>query len=218
MTTYRHISASPIGLIQQVAVQYVTHGYWFYVRGEVPLDKSPEQVDVKLLDQYGIAISRWARARRKKRGLANVHYIRFGRVFVMLATGGQHDFFQQESQSICDVRRKPLRLFGHSIGYRLGRDGKRHASVRIEASEYNQLKAWLEEIATRRSAKKVEQIFRSLGYARYAPVRSQLACLLRAVNRRRKKAGFELLDPSCVRIRRRVLRPFETSDVRSLVD
>ena len=36
------------GFVQQLAVAYVQHGYRFYVTGQIPEDKDPEQVDRKL--------------------------------------------------------------------------------------------------------------------------------------------------------------------------
>jgi len=43
----------------------------------------------------------------------------------------------------------------------------------------------------------------------YAPVRRQLLNLLRGINRVRQQAGFEALPPTCLRLRRRVVRPFD---------
>jgi hypothetical protein len=43
----------------------------------------------------------------------------------------------------------------------------------------------------------------------YAPIRRQFLNLLRAVNRARKAAGFELLPKEVLPLRRRVVRPFD---------
>ena len=66
--TYRYEAQSIAGFVQQLAVAYVQHGYWFYVTGQVPERKCPLAVDAELLDRYEIAISSWARARRKRQG------------------------------------------------------------------------------------------------------------------------------------------------------
>ena len=86
---YRCVTTSLSGFVQQLACNVLPHGYWFYVMGIVPDAKSPESVDAKLLDKYGIAISRQQRARRKLAGTANLHYLRLGRVWILLAT---HEF------------------------------------------------------------------------------------------------------------------------------
>jgi glycosyltransferase involved in cell wall biosynthesis len=54
---YRCEATSVEGFVQQVAVQYLRHGYWFYVSGRIPAGKDPRGVDQKLIDKYGIAVS-----------------------------------------------------------------------------------------------------------------------------------------------------------------
>lgn len=112
---YRCRAVSLAGFIQQLAVAYVAHGYWFYARGWIPIDKDPEAIDRKLIDRYGIDVSKWERARRKRAGLANLHYLRFGRTFVLIATHGQHWFFEAEAKAIRDIRRVPFKLGGQPL-------------------------------------------------------------------------------------------------------
>jgi hypothetical protein len=87
---YRCIASSPEGLVQQVAVCYMRHGYWWYVTGRIPKGKDPAAVDAKLIEKYGIALTDRQRAYRKKRGLANMQYIRYRDWFLLLATEGHH--------------------------------------------------------------------------------------------------------------------------------
>ena len=117
---YRCVATSVEGFVQQLAVAYVTHGYWFYVAGEIPEGKDPAAVDRKIVERYGIAISKWARARRKRQVLANLQYLRYERTFVLVATKGRHDFFERESGSVRDIRRVPIKFAGYSIGWRTG--------------------------------------------------------------------------------------------------
>ncbi|MGD8450896.1 MAG: hypothetical protein PVJ57_03680 [Phycisphaerae bacterium] len=192
------------GFIQQLAVAYVAHGYWFYVPGWIPLDKDAEAVDRKLIEKYGIDISKWERARRKKAGLANLHYLRHGRTFILIATHGQHRFFEEEANMIRDIRRSPFKIGGYSVSHRNG-----HASVRIAQASYNRLKIYLTDLGSRRSAEHMENEFRMLHYEPYAPIRRQLLTVHRAVNRARKQAGFEPVPLECLRLKRRIYRPFE---------
>ena len=53
--------------------------------------------DAEYSATYDIDVSKWARVRRKKQGLANVHYLRFGQFYVILATHGLHAFFAAEA-------------------------------------------------------------------------------------------------------------------------
>src|SRR5262245_57075531 len=113
---YRHIAASESTFVRQLAVSYVGRGFWFYVSGVIPEGKDPLKTDEKLMRRYLVGISKWARARRKKAGLGNVHYLRHGRFFVLLASHGAHRFFLEEDFNDC--RRVPIRAFGYSVSYR----------------------------------------------------------------------------------------------------
>ncbi|MFN0135702.1 MAG: hypothetical protein ACKVS9_06240, partial [Phycisphaerae bacterium] len=144
---YRCETTSVEGFVQQLAVAYITHGYWFYVAGKIPEGKDPAAIDAKLIERYGIAISKWVRCRRKKQGLANMQYLRYERFFLLLATKGRHDFFERECASFCDVRRVSIKFAGYSIGCRKGQDGRWHASVRINPQEYMSLRACVIDMA-----------------------------------------------------------------------
>jgi hypothetical protein len=200
---YQSESISVEGFVQQLAVSYLANGYWFYVTGQIPEGKDPAKVDEKLVARYQIDLSKWARARRKRAGFANLQYLRFGRFFVLLATHGVHSFFEEEATSIRDARKTPIRFRGYSISYRSG-----HPHVRIELAEFKRLKAYFLEIAVHRSADSLERELGSLPFEPYAPVRRQLLAVLRAVNRERKRAGFEPVPKTCFRFVRRVCRPF----------
>ena len=207
---YRCEAKSIEGFVRQLAVAYVGHGYWFYVTGWIPLDKAPETIDRKIIGQYGIDASRWTRARQKKRGLARVQYLRFGRFFVIIATHGQHAFFAAEAKTIKDIRETPIHFHRYSIGYRPGwKSDKWHPSVRIDANCYSQLEARFEDLALRREVEGLSAEFRRLPFEPWAPVRRQLWRLLRLVNEKRKAANLELVPLTAVNLRRRPIRPFE---------
>ena len=201
---YRAVATSLPGFVQQIAVSYVANEYFFYVTGSVPEAKDPTAVDRKLVARYGVDVSKWTRARRKKTGEAGVQYIRFRRLFVVMATHGQHRFFEDEGSQVRDLRRVPLKVEGYAISYRDGR-----VVVRIARDEYRLLKAYFVHIALRRSAEDLADEFQSVPYVPYAPVRGQLLCVWRAVNRSRKLAGFEPVPRVCVPALRPILRPFD---------
>jgi hypothetical protein len=205
---YRHIATSEAGFVQQLAVGYVNHGYWFYVTGCVPDHKQPELIDQKLIEKYDIAVSKWVRARRKRQGQANVHYLRHNQFFVLIATKGVHRIFEEERTVIRDVRREPIRFAGYSIGYKLGADRKWHSSVRVHPIEYNLIKSNCLGVATQRSVEGLRAEFERIPFEPYAPVRRQLLNILRAVNRDRRRAGFEPVPVTAVRLRRKSVRPF----------
>lgn len=212
---YRCVASSPEGLVQQVAVCYLRHGYWWYVTGRIPAAKDPAAIDRKLIAKYEIALTDRQRADRKRRGLANMQYIRYGNWFLLLVTAGHHRFKQEERNQIRDCRRHPIRFEGYSISYRRsgitpagGGQQKWHACVRIDAPTYRQLKAFFLERACHRSAENLSRDFARVPYSRFAPVRRQLLTLLRRVNESRQHAGFEPVAQSTLRLRRQVVQPF----------
>lgn len=215
---YRCVATSPEGLVQQVAVSYLRHGYWWYVTGRIPNGKLPELIDQKLLDKYGIALTERQRAYRKSRGLANLQYIRYQGWFLLLATEGNHPFKQHEQHQIRDCRRHPIRFEGYSLSYRRGGatpkgggEPKWHACVRIESTTYKEIKAFLLKRACHRSVENLTEDFRRIPFARYAPIRRQLLHVHRAVNRARSQMGYEPVPVSALCLRRQIARPFAES-------
>jgi hypothetical protein len=202
---YRTEATTVAGFIQQLAVGYVRNGYFFYVTGRVPGHKDPAAVDAKLVGRYAAGLSKWARARRKGAGAANTQYLRHDRFFVLLSTHGEGTFFAEEGGAVRDVRRVPIKYAGYAVGYSGG-----HVQVRIERGRYLSLKAHLCQLATRRTAEEVARAVRDeLRFEPYAPVRSQSLAVLRAVNQARALAGLPEVPRSCLRFRRRVVRPFD---------
>ncbi len=202
--SYRCVATSIGGFVQQLAVCYMRHGYWFYVTGSIPSRKNPSSIDQKLIQKYGIDLSKYTRARKKRNGQASIQYLRYDRFFLLAATHGHHHFFEEEGKNFRDARRYPIHFHGYSIGWRAG-----HPRVSIERSTYKDLKAYFLELALHRKADRLAAELHALPYEPYAPVRSQLLCILRAVNRSRKKAGFKAVPSSCLRFKRHIYRPFE---------
>jgi hypothetical protein len=207
---YRCETKTIEGFVQQVAVNYVGRGYYFYVTGVIPERKDARAIDRKIISQYGIDERKWTRARRKKGGLANLQYIRHGRFFVILATHGKHAFFEEEKGVLKDIRETPLKFASYAIGYRGG-----HPSVRIERGTYLELKAHFLGMALW-SREKLERLFWNFPFEPWAPVRKQRGTIFRRVNERRRLAGFEQLDYSCLRMRRIISTPFEESGSQSI--
>jgi hypothetical protein len=212
MADYRCEAPTVEGFVQQLAVNYVGNGYFFYVTGVIPAHKDPRAVDRKLIAKYRIGISKWARMRRKAQGIANMQYIRHGRFYVLMATHGKHPFFLPEDQGgegdqVKDLRRAPIKFASYSIGYRGG-----HTHVAIERGTYLELKSYLLEIALRRPRAVLEREFWGLPFEAYAPVRRQFVTMFKAVNERRSVAGLDGLEISCLRLRRRIFRPFEVPE------
>jgi len=219
---YRAEVTSVEGFVQQVACCFLRHGYWFYVTGVVPPQKDPVGVDEKLIAKYGIAVSEATRSRKKKLGYANLQYLRFERFFAIFATKGEHRFFEEERDSIRDIRRIPLKFAGYSISYRRGGrtrggdvDHRWHAHVEIERRQFLELRDHIVRIGTHSTAEKVAVALYNVQIEPYAPVRRQLLLLLREVNRHRRRAGRSKIPVEVLPLRRRIVQPFTVRNASS---
>ena len=219
---YRWEATSLTGFVQMLAANLLPHGYWFYVRGVVPEGKESVAVDRKLLTKYGVDLSRQQRARRKQAGQANLHYLRWKREWILLATHGEHRFFADEAQSIRDARRDPISIGDYSLRVARGNflqkadgaleaavDYRHRVRVQIGREKYRELRAYFLDEACRRSVESLSRELYLLPFEPYAPVRKQLLNLVRLVNDRRKEKGLTPLDADCLRYRREIVKPFE---------
>lgn len=226
---YRCVATSLEGFVQQLASNILPHGYWFYVTGHVPDGKEGETIDRKLIEKYGIGISRQQRARRKLAGNANLHYLRLGRSWVLLATHGHHPFFEAEASSIRDVRRIPIQIGGYSLSVKQGHflkkerdgnqavpDGRMRVRVQIGRERYRDLCAYLLSISCHRSAENLARELWNVPFEPYAPVRRQLLNLLRLVNSKRQCAGYMKVPPAVLRYKREIVKPFLDGGSQSL--
>lgn len=205
---YRCVATTVEGFIQQLAVCYLRDGYFFYVSGIIPLRKNPEETDRKLIERYQIHLSKYARTRRKKRGLANIQYLRYGHFFVLLATKGEHDFFRMESL-VKDIRREPLRFGGYSIGYRMEKGNQKwHPSVRIEKRWAKKIRNHFERMATWASEEDLVQYLKDLPFEPFAPVRRQIFAIAHAINLKRKIANLPQIPLENLLPRRASVKPF----------
>ncbi|MDD2942214.1 MAG: hypothetical protein PHC51_04525 [bacterium] len=201
---YRCSTTSVSGFFQQLAVCYVGRGYWFYVTGQIPEHKDPLAIDRKLIAHYGIDLSKYQRHRRKREQKANRQYLRYQRFFALLATPGQHAFFEEEKTLIRDIRKSPLLFAGHAISYK-----QNHPHVRIAKDAYQELRAYLLNIAYHHPRETLEKILLTAPYEAYAPVQKQLLSIAAAVNQARKKARLAPIATVMLKHReRRVCQPF----------
>lgn len=207
---YRYEATSVEGFVQQLAVCYFRNRYWFYVRGEVPEGKDPDKVDEKLLARYAIEQSKWSKARGWRRGRAKIQYLRYGTTFVLVATEGEHPFFDDERDNIRDAREQPFRFYGYSIGYKDG-----HPYVRISTAQYRELVEAFLHSALTSSGETLAARFRALPFEPYGPVKVQLRRLLQRVNEVRRSAGLSRIDSGVLRTKRRAIKPYATVDLPS---
>lgn len=161
---------------------YLRYGYVRYAVRTIPEGKQLPEIDAKLLNYYDVTYRHHVRTQRKKKGLANVIYIRFERTFILMATEGIHPAFDAiVSHTFHDT---PLYFSGYAIGLRATK-----AHVIIEPKRFKRLRAVSNKIALH-PQDRVTTYLRTLSPFRFRGVNEQRWKLFRAVNKKRKKAGL----------------------------
>jgi len=196
------VASSVVGFVRHLALYHVNRGYEFYLTGRIPERKraAPEEVDRAIVEKYGIAMSKYARHRRRRAGEAAVAYYRHGDFWVMVATEGAHRFFDDNADSIKSFRRQPLVFGGYSIGIRAG---KLH--VQLADDFYRELRGYLVNQAVHRSAARLAQEIYELPVEPFGPVQRQLRKILREVNAERKTAGMARVPGRAIPCRLRIV-------------
>ena len=122
---YQCVAMSVAGFVQQLAVNYVARGYCFYVTGTIPEGKDPAKTDRKIIEQYGIDISKWARARRRKEGKANIQiFVTTGsmsssrRTARILSSAPKGNRFATSEKDHCGSWAMPSASDGHAMTVR----------------------------------------------------------------------------------------------------
>lgn len=200
---YHCEAASVEAFVQHVGVTLLRSGYVFYVTGVVPKKRRPCEVDAKMIGKYGVTASKFTRARRKRAGLPNAHYLRHGEFWVCLATAGHQRFFAEEGEAVRDARKVPIKYGGYAVGFYEGKP-----SIRIDEGTYLNLRAYLEDIATKRSAEALGKMFYNLPFRPYRGIRTQLFQILEGVNAARVAAGLAEVPKTSIRFYRKPIRIF----------
>ena len=159
---------------------YLRYGYSRYAVREIPEGKDLASIDEKILKNYKVTYRHMARARRKKKGLANVVYVRFGQTFILMATSGEHAAFNNIVSH--DFREAPFHFSGYSIGIK---NNKPH--IIIEPKRFERIHKRAHKIALHNSGK-VTAYLHSMSPFRFAGVNDQRWKLFLEVNKRRKVA------------------------------
>ncbi|MCA9201157.1 MAG: hypothetical protein KDA87_26635 [Planctomycetales bacterium] len=206
---YRYQTKSIDGFLSQLVRYIANGGHYFYIRVKVPIGKDPQAAAEKLLDRYKIRKSRWQRKRRHLKETASIHLLLHRDVIVVILTKGRHEQFYLDHQSqVRDIRRTALKVFGYSVRYGFSEiERRRKVFIRLDAKAYRKLKVHMLSICAwdaYREKSEMERQFRNLRYQPYEPVFEQLLAIVKAVNRARRRRGFDAVDYRCLNNKRRL--------------
>lgn len=218
--SYRCEMASVEEFVRRIE-RLVRREYYFAFVGHLKPGKDPLALDQKMVRLWNLDRKEWRWAKRSRGSESNVHYVRFRRTYVLLATAGRPEkkgrrpwrrgeipprgeFFEQHPNHI-DLKDVGLKLFGYNIKSTYSRaHNRRRVFIRLQREKaFPRIKASLLRKATLsryQQREAMEAAFWHLPILWYGPVREQLSSVLRAVNRIRSRAGLsELRRSRCIR-------------------
>jgi hypothetical protein len=168
--------------LKRIAIDYMRYGYVRWVIRNIPPERDPKAVDIKLVETYGVTQCRTRRLRSKRQGQAIIQYVRWGNTFVLLATQGEHELFSK----LCsyDARSTPLHIERYSIGMMGSK-----VVVKVRHQIWEAVWQRFEKLALY-DHKVVEGRLNALSFYRFPGVVHQLYQLTRAINQRRRVAGL----------------------------
>lgn len=188
-------------MLQQL-VYLVGRGYYHYHVGYIKAGKEDKalKIDAKIIGKYNINLSKYQRARRKQKKLANFYYLRWQNVFIILYTDGNLDV--ELDDSFYDIRVKQTEAnrlkikvseaveFNLALQCKNGSE-KRSVTVTFSNSTYKNFKAEIEELIQQKQIKKLENFFANLrGIPSWQGVIKQEYKLLEEVYKMAKKYGL----------------------------
>ena len=177
--------------LRKIAIDYLRYGYVYHSGvKQIPEGKQLWRIDKKLLSHYQVSYSPSVKVLRKKRGIARVAYVRFGREFLLISTEGQHttEFQTFSKYPDRDFRVRPLAVHGYQISL-VGHT----PVVEIERLRFaRQARFVLSQFA--KSSPQVRGLVSGISPFNFPGIVRQKRRLLERVNARRRKANLPLVQ------------------------
>lgn len=184
--------ASSLGVfLRKIAIDYLRYGYVYHSGiKQIPEGKQLWRIDKKLLSHYQVSYCPSVKVRRKKKGIARVSYVRFGREFLLLSTEGEQvtEFQAFAKYADRDFRVKPLAVHGYQISLIAGTP-----VIEIQKLRYARQACFvLSQFA--KSSPQVRGLVSGISPFNFPGVVRQKRRLLERVNGRRRKANLPLVQ------------------------
>lgn len=214
------------GLIQEL-VYLVGRGYYFYCI--VPLNfkkcgKNWAKTDKKLIKKYEMNISKFQRARKKKKGKSNFYYLRWQHVAIMLHTAGDVDstVYNDRFLDLRERQKKIVLKISDLIWLQINlgapkNDNKRHIEVRLYKDSYNGFKDNLERVIQLKNKEMIFNEFNKInGIPAWAGIIKQKQLLYNFMLRKCKSNSVKLNNEDKPKIRiltkRNVVKVFNITE------
>ena len=205
---YCCVAASPAGFLRQLTANILPYGYRYYSAGCIREPLKPESVDENIIQNYRLnTLSKDQRFYYRSKEISMVHYLRYGRFYLLLACEGSKRmdkasqpkyngdkgcqfFFENEKKKMKDIRESPI----HFKCYLISRNNYNY--VRLDGPTYKELAAKCLQHAPHWKRSLLKEFLKQqfARFEAYAGVRAQFSEIVHRVNKIRKKAGLELVS------------------------
>jgi hypothetical protein len=181
-------------VLKRLSKDYFSHNYHYYYVVEIPKHRPIDEVAEKLTNDYQVSSHSQTRQRRKEKGKANCNFVIYDnqnvdlekKLCVIVATDGEHETLNREH--FLDIRNKPLILLGNELYMQT----KKKASVRIPYYRFKQIKTSIDTMRLHNKQRIVGYLYNLSKYS-FSGIQEQKISLMDRVNKKRKKAGLELI-------------------------
>ena len=207
---YPCVAASRQAFIDQLAYAYIAYGYRFYVTGVVPERLTSGELDARLIEKFGLDISRDRRSSQRAAGDGSIHYLRHDRFWVLISTPARNgnQFFTENTEPRTgdhlwhDVWTRAISIHGYAIRAPVGK-----LLIKVERHEFKRLKSELLELAKFVPAERLTTILKQrFRYEQYPGVQEQLYGLVATLNQRPKRSGLGRIEFTQLKCGRKIVR------------
>ena len=147
----------------QIIHYLASRGYYWYCITQYPSKKRDKffRIDEKLIGKYRCDLSKFQRARRKKKGLANFYFARFDDCAIIMHTKGDIEENILYDDRFYDFRQKRLKISINNLEFELiNLDGK--LSWKLSKDCYRDIKAHFGELCKLKQREKIVKEFDKL--------------------------------------------------------
>ena len=178
--------------------------------GVVPDRLTASELDARLIEKFGLDISRDRRSDQRATGNGSIHYLRHDRFWVLISTPARNGnrFFTENTEPKTgehlwhDVWARAIMFHGYAIRVPAGK-----LLIKVERHEFKRLKNELLELAKFVSGERLTGILcQRFHYEQYPGVQEQLYRLVECLNQRLKRSGLGRIEFSQLKRGRRALR------------
>ena len=195
------VATSPEAFVRQVMASYLPNGYHYYVAGHVPhrYRYDPERIDQVLSQKYFTNIGKSTRSGLRAHGQASIRYLRHDQFWILVCTKGSNGL-RATHRYVNHFSDRPLTAHGYSL--RLVGD---KAMAHVQREEYRQIKEILLTLCIKQQYQNPNYMAATIrnmfSFEPYAGVLQQFGLLMRQINRKRGKRGFEKIPVTMVTLR-----------------